>query len=55
MKRHEKYIERNDLSDATHLEVSVSYKIGGSNFLGGGITPRGYYLTVRPVKKEMKR
>jgi hypothetical protein len=52
MKRHEKYIERNDLKDATHLEVSVSYKLGGRNYISGGVTPRGYYLTVTPVRKR---
>jgi hypothetical protein len=33
------------------LEVSVSYSIGGANYLSGGTTPRGYYLTVKPVTK----
>jgi hypothetical protein len=51
MKSHERYIERDDLNDATHLEVSVSYDIGGTNYFSGGTTPRGYYLTVKPVTK----
>lgn len=51
MKSHERYIERDDLNNATHLEVSVSYNIGGANYFSGGITPRGYYLTVKPVTK----
>ena len=51
MKRHSKYIERNDLNNATHLEISVSYNIGGPNYFRGGITPRGYYLSVKPVTK----
>lgn len=46
------YIERSDLKNATHLEVSVSYEIGGANFFSGGVTPRGYYLIVRPVSKN---
>ena len=46
MNRHEKYIERDDLKGATHLEVSVYYT------KGGGATPRGYYLSVRPVTKR---
>ena len=49
MKRHEKYIERNDLKGASHLEIAVYYTKGGNNPLSGGITPRGYYLSVRPV------
>jgi hypothetical protein len=51
MKKHEKYIERNDLKDSTHLEVCVYYNLGGSNYFSGGVTPRGYYLSVKPVKK----
>ena len=49
MNRHEKYIERSDLKGASHLEVAVYYTKGGVNLLSGGTTPRGYYLSVRPV------
>jgi len=49
MKKHERHIERNDLKGATHLEVSVYYTKGGANYFSGGTTPRGYYLSVRPV------
>ena len=52
MKEQKKYIERDDLKDATHLEVSVYYSLGGANFLSGGTTPRGYYLSVNPVTKS---
>lgn len=52
MKRHERYIERSDLKGASHLEVAVYYTKGGSNFLFGGTTPRGYYISVRPVTKS---
>jgi hypothetical protein len=52
MKKHEKYIERSDLRGANHLEVSVYYTKGGTNFFSGGTTPRGYYLSVRPVTKR---
>ena len=51
MKKHERYIERNDLKGATHLEITVYYSLGGSNYLRGGKTPRGYYLSVTPVTK----
>ena len=51
MKRREKYIERDDLKGATHLEVSVYYSLGGTNYWSGGTTPRGYYLSVKPVTK----
>jgi len=49
MKTHKKYIERNDLNKATHLEVNVSYNKGGVNCFSGGTRPRGYYLSVTPV------
>ena len=49
MKKHEKHIECGDLKGATHLEVSVYYTKGGANYFSGGINPRGYYVSVRPV------
>ena len=52
MKKHEHYIERNDLKGATHLQVSVYYTKGGANYLSGGTTSRGFYLSVRPVTKR---
>ena len=52
MKKHERYIERDDLKGATHLEVSVYYSKGGTNYFRGGVIPRGYFLSVRPVKKS---
>ena len=52
MKRHEKYIKRDDLQGANHIEVSVYYTKGGMNYLSGGTTPRGYYVSVRPVTKR---
>ena len=51
MKKHEKYIERDDLKGATHLEISVYYTKGGLSYFTGGTTRRGYYLSVRPVTK----
>jgi len=51
MQKHTEYIERSDLKNATHLEVSVYYTKGGTNYFSGGITPRGYYLSVTPIKK----
>lgn len=52
MKKHEKYIERTDLKDATHLEVSVYYSKGDMNYFSGRTTPRGYYISVKPVTKR---
>jgi len=52
MKKHKEYIERSDLKDATHLEVSVYYTKGGANYFSGGTNPRGYYLSVKPVTKS---
>ena len=51
MKQHKNYIERSDLKDATHLEVSVYYTKGGANYFSGGMIPRGYYVSVTPVTK----
>jgi len=52
MQKHKEYIERSDLKDATHLEVSVYYTKGGANYFSGGTTQRGYYLSVTPVTKS---
>ena len=52
MDRQERYIERDDLKGATHLEITVHYTKGGHNLFGRGITPRGYYVSVRPVTKR---
>ncbi len=52
MDEHTKYIERNDLKGASHLQVSVYYTKGGTSFMTGGTTPRGYYLSVKPVTKR---
>jgi len=37
------------LRNGTHLEVEVYYDKGGTNYFSGGTTPRGYYVSVRPV------
>jgi hypothetical protein len=52
MKKHENYIERDDLKGATHLEVSVYYTKGGLSYFSNVTTPRGYYVSVRPVTKH---
>jgi len=39
------------LKNGTHLDVEVYYTQGGANFLSGGVTPRGYYLSVKPVNR----
>jgi len=49
MKEQKRYIERNDLKRATHLEVSVYYDMGGKSYFTSQVSPRGYYLSVRPV------
>ena len=49
MKEHKEYIKYDNLKDATHLEVKVYYTKGGPSYFSGGITPRGYYLSVIPV------
>lgn len=49
MKEQKRYIERNDLKNGSHLEVSVFYTKGGMSYFTGQVSPRGYYLSVRPV------
>jgi hypothetical protein len=49
MKKHEKFIERDDLKGATHLEVSVYYTKGGRNYFSSGVTQRGFYISVTPI------
>jgi hypothetical protein len=50
--KHERLVKRDDLRDATHLEIAVSYVKGGKNPFGSDSKPRGYYLHVTPVKKN---
>lgn len=49
MKEQKRYIERNDLKRGTHLEISIYYSKGGMSYFSGQVSPRGYYLSVRPV------
>lgn len=49
MKEQKGYIERDDLKGATHLEISVYYSKGGMSYFTGQTSPRGYYISVRPV------
>jgi hypothetical protein len=49
MKEQTRYIERSGLKDGNHLEVSVFYDKGGKSYFTGQVSPRGYYLSVRPV------
>jgi hypothetical protein len=52
MKEQKRYIERGDLKGANNLEVSVYYYKGGTSGFTGRTSPRGYYLSVRPVTLE---
>jgi hypothetical protein len=36
----------------THIEVKISYDIGGMNYFQGCTMPRGIYLTVSAVSKS---
>ena len=51
MKKHEKFIEHGGLKNASHLQVSVYYTKGGSNYFTNNIDRRGYYVSVTPVTK----
>lgn len=35
-----------------YLRVEVFYRAGGASYFSGNSEPRGYYVVVRPVKKE---
>lgn len=52
MEDYKKYIEDDRLQDATHIEVNVYYSKGGMNYFTGRVTPRGYYISVKPVTKR---
>ena len=52
MKKHKEYLERDDLKNATHLQISIYYTKGGTSLWGGGAIRRGYYLMVTPVTKS---
>ena len=49
MREFTKYLKRNDLKNATHLEVNVYYDKGGYSYVDSKPTARGYYISVRPV------
>lgn len=36
------------------LKIGISYSMGGMNYFTGDVEPRGYNLSVTPVKKENK-
>lgn len=41
-----------ELEDVTHIDVEVYYTKGGMSYLSGRSTNRGFYLSVRPVKRN---
>lgn len=48
-----KYIELQEkTSHATHLLIELRYNLGGINYFTYKQEPRGYYLSVSPVKLE---
>ena len=51
MKKHERYIERDDLKDANCIKVSVYYSKGGHSYFSGRSEPRGFYISVTPVTR----
>lgn len=40
------------LRNGTHIDVEVYYSKGGANYLSGGYTSRGYYVSVTPVTRK---
>lgn len=41
-----------DNSDVTHLKAELLYDLGGYNMFTGKYECRGYYMSVRPVKRR---
>lgn len=38
----------------THIKIETYYKLGGYNYFTYDKEPRGYYVSVIPVKREMR-
>ena len=38
----------------THIDVSLYYDKGGQNWYSSRIEPRGYWVSIQPVKKEFR-
>jgi len=54
MKDKKIYLELENNSTATHLKVSIYYSLGGMNYFSGNSEERGIYVSVSPVKRELK-
>ena len=52
MKEYKKYIETNEFPGNTHLQISVYYSKGGTSYFSGQNNPRGFYVSVTPVKRD---
>ena len=51
MKEYRHYVENDNLQNATHVEVSVTYSKGGVSYFTGNTSPRGFYLNATPVTR----
>lgn len=47
-----KYIPVSGNNEVTHIRVDIVYDLGGYSMVSYRPKPRGYYLTVVPVKRE---
>lgn len=47
-----KYIAVKENEYTTHIKIELRYDLGGPNFAYGGMSKRGYYIHVTPVKRE---
>lgn len=54
MSDHVEYLELVPNEQATHLKVRLYYSLGGMNMFTYKQEPRGYYLSVTPVKREKR-
>ena len=48
------YVELEANPTATHLKISTYYALGGMNYFAGVVEERGIYVSVSPVKRELK-
>ena len=47
-----KYIHVSGNNDVTHIRIDIDYDLGGYSYTTYRPKPRGYYLSVVPVKRE---
>ena len=52
MDRVVRYYKVNNNPKATHLKAEIYYSLGGMNYFTSRDEPRGYYMSISPVKRD---